>query len=89
MAATGHQASAPGTAAQPLSHPLQVQSTHALDGPSVSGSEISVIVGVRIATPLFGTGFNFCIGAHCSCMPFLALITSLPPSAWLHMHGFP
>ena len=40
-----------------------VGSTSPLDQDLVSGDEISQLVGVRIATPFFGTGFNFCVGA--------------------------
>ena len=29
-----------------------------------SGSYISSVLGVRLSTPLFGTGFNTCIGAR-------------------------
>ena len=32
------------------------------DTDQISGNYISTVVGVRIATPLFGTGFNFCVG---------------------------
>lgn len=32
-------------------------------GVGVSGTYLSFQVGARVATPLFGTGFNFCIGA--------------------------
>ncbi len=39
-----------------------VASTSPLDEEIVSGDDISQIVGVRIATPIFGTGFNFCVG---------------------------
>ena len=41
---------------------VHAQSATGLDGESITGDYISSIVGVRIATPLFGTGFNFCIG---------------------------
>ena len=76
MAASGHQtqATSPTAATEgtpfagqttgQLPGPLRIDSTAPLDGPSVSGSEISAIVGVRIATPFFGTGFNFCIGTR-------------------------
>lgn len=33
------------------------------DGLRPAGSFISSVVGVRVATPFFGTGFNACIGA--------------------------
>ena len=29
-----------------------------------TGSYIGAIVGVRISTPIFGTGFNFCVGTY-------------------------
>lgn len=51
-----------GTPVQNLPGPLQVTATSPLDGPSVAGSVISLVTGVRIATPFFGTGFNFCVG---------------------------
>ena len=47
---------------QNLPGPLQVTASSPLDGPSVAGSVISLVTGVRIATPFFGTGFNFCVG---------------------------
>ena len=47
---------------QNLPGPLQVTASSPLDGPTVSGSEISMVVGTRISTPFFGTGFNFCVG---------------------------
>ena len=52
-----------GTPVNKLPGPLRIDATTPFDGPSVSGSEISLIVGTRIATPFFGTGFNFCVGA--------------------------
>ena len=51
-----------GTPVQNLPGPLQVTASSPLDGPTVSGSEISMVVGTRISTPFFGTGFNFCVG---------------------------
>ena len=35
------------------------------DQDQITGDPISQVVGVRIATPIFGTGFNFCIGEIC------------------------
>jgi hypothetical protein len=36
-----------------------------LDNPEeATGQYLSGIVGVRISTPIFGTGFNFCVGKH-------------------------
>lgn len=52
-----------GTPVNKLPGPLRIDATTPFDGPSVSGAEISLIVGTRIATPFFGTGFNFCVGA--------------------------
>lgn len=52
-----------GTPVDKLPGPLRIDATTPFDGPSVSGSEISLILGTRIATPFFGTGFNFCVGA--------------------------
>ena len=49
---------------QNLPGPLQVTASSPLDGPSVAGSVISLVTGVRIATPFFGTGFNFCVGEY-------------------------
>ncbi|KAK9916605.1 hypothetical protein WJX75_004794 [Coccomyxa subellipsoidea] len=37
------------------------QGTSALDGEVITGDYIGAVVGVRIATPFFGTGFNLCI----------------------------
>ncbi len=45
-----------------------IGSTSGLDQDQISGDTISQIVGVRISTPFFGTGFNFCVGrapSHC------------------------
>ncbi len=56
-----------GTPVDKLPGPLRIDATTPFDGPSVSGSEISLILGTRIATPFFGTGFNFCVGTHHSC----------------------
>ena len=39
-----------------------VQGASGLDQEVITGDYISSIVGVRISTPIFGTGFNFCIG---------------------------
>lgn len=48
---------------QNLPGPLKVTASSPLDGISVSGSQVSLVVGTRISTPFFGTGFNFCVGA--------------------------
>ena len=45
-----------------LSFYWPVQGTSALDGEVITGDYIGAVVGVRIATPFFGTGFNLCIG---------------------------
>ena len=34
------------------------------DNVVATGSYISSVLGVRLSTPLFGTGFNTCIGAR-------------------------
>lgn len=39
-----------------------LQSAGGVD-PRPQGANIGVLQGVRIATPFFGTGYNFCIGA--------------------------
>ena len=36
------------------------------DGLRPAGTFISSVIGVRVATPFFGTGFNACIGALAS-----------------------
>lgn len=41
-----------------------IQGSKSLDGEFITGDYIGAVVGVRIATPFFGTGFNFCIGAR-------------------------
>ena len=68
-----------------------VASTSPLDQDSVSGDTISQLVGVRIATPFFGTGFNFCVGVATTfshvwlrplgdaCMGSAACIPACPP----------
>ena len=48
-----------------------MQGTSALDGEVITGDYVGAVVGVRIATPFFGTGFNFCIG---EVTIFLALV---------------
>ena len=39
-----------------------LQSAGGVD-PRPQGANIGLLQGVRIATPFFGTGYNFCIGA--------------------------
>jgi hypothetical protein len=39
-----------------------IQGASPYDGEFITGDYIGAVVGVRIATPFFGTGFNFCIG---------------------------
>lgn len=48
-----------------------------IDGAQPSGKYLSSAVGVRISTATFGTGFNFCIGAHALFYCLQAL-----PSGW-------
>ena len=48
--------------ADPMAEQAVIGSTGALDQDQISGDTISQLVGVRIATPFFGTGFNFCVG---------------------------
>ena len=48
--------------ADPTAEQAVIGSTGALDQDQISGDTISQLVGVRIATPFFGTGFNFCVG---------------------------
>ena len=43
-------------------NPYDVVGANPLDREVITGDFISQLVGVRIATPFFGTGFNFCIG---------------------------
>ena len=45
--------------------PLRTATLQSAGGsdPAAQGSDLSVLQGVRIATPFFGTGYNFCIGA--------------------------
>lgn len=43
-------------------NPYDVVGANPLDREIITGDFISQVVGVRIATPFFGTGFNFCIG---------------------------
>ncbi len=51
-----------GTSDPKAAEQATVASTSGLDQESISGDTISQIVGVRISTPFFGTGFNFCVG---------------------------
>ena len=56
-----------GTSDPKAAEQATVTSTSGLDQDQITGDTISQIVGVRIATPFFGTGFNFCVGrAHCT-----------------------
>ena len=52
--------------ADPTAEQAVIGSTGALDQDQISGDTISQLVGVRIATPFFGTGFNFCVGERAS-----------------------
>lgn len=59
---------------QALAGQTDIVSTKGLDQEIITGDNIGQIVGVKIATPFFGTGFNFCIGAALSgdCRVFLS-----------------
>ncbi|BDA41090.1 hypothetical protein COCOBI_01-7450 [Coccomyxa sp. Obi] len=66
-------------AGQPLN---AVQGASALDGEVITGDYISAVVGVRIATPFFGTGFNFCIDRYFGSFPKVGIV--IPnAAAWL------
>ena len=52
------------------------------DGLRPAGSYISSVVGVRVATPFFGTGFNACIGAPAALRAGL----KRPSLAWASTH---
>ena len=43
-------------------HAMQVPTVG--DNEEAQGDDLAGIVGVRISTPIFGTGFNFCVGKH-------------------------
>ena len=58
-----------GTSDPAAAEQATVSSTGTLDQDQVTGDTISQIVGVRIATPFFGTGFNFCVGEAISISP--------------------
>ena len=63
-------------------------STKTLDNEVISGDNIGQIVGVKIATPFFGTGFNFCIGAlGVSVMTLVCLQSILRLPEQLRLHG--
>eukprot|EP00884_Botryococcus_braunii_P013943 jgi/Botrbrau1/2254/Bobra.101_2s0078.1 len=52
------------------------------DSLSALGQFMELIVGVRIATPIFGSGFNFCISRYYDSFPKVGII--IPnPVAWL------
>ena len=61
-------------------NPYDVQGASPLDNNLITGDYVSQQQGIRIATPLFGTGYNFCIGENCrgtcmhACMHALAKI---------------
>ena len=42
--------------------PQNVAGATSLDNEASTGDYFSVLQGVRLATPLFGTGYNFCVG---------------------------
>lgn len=59
----------PASATVGVVNPYDVKGASPLDKEIVSGDFISQIVGVRIATPFFGTGFNFCVGTQLLLLP--------------------
>ncbi|KAK9836033.1 hypothetical protein WJX81_007709 [Elliptochloris bilobata] len=57
-------------------------STKNLDNEIITGDNIGQIVGVKIATPFFGTGFNFCIDRYFGSFPKVGIV--IPnAAAWL------
>ena len=62
MLRAGKQQQVVGQSDPKAAEQATVASTSPLDQDQVSGDTISQLVGVRIATPFFGTGFNFCVG---------------------------
>jgi hypothetical protein len=51
-------------------NPMDVNGASPLDAEVVTGDYLSGLLGVRVATPFFGTGFNFCIGKADHLCPF-------------------
>ena len=45
-----------------VDQPQDVAGANPLDSEAVTGDYFSALQGVRLATPLFGTGYNLCIG---------------------------
>ena len=94
----GQDASAPNTAqntvtatAQPDSgsqkvgvvNPYDVIGAQPLDQNIASGDYISQQVGVRVATPFFGTGLYFCVGEHALHPPCLLWHCKAAGHPWL------
>ncbi|CAL5229043.1 g12292 [Coccomyxa viridis] len=71
-----------GTSDPKAAEQATVTSTSGLDQDQITGDTISQIVGVRIATPFFGTGFNFCVDRYFSSFPKVGIV--IPnPAMWL------
>jgi len=66
MSAAGWWRAMRGAQGSTQAGPLRTATLQSAGGsdPAAQGSDLSVLQGVRIATPFFGTGYNFCIGAH-------------------------
>ncbi|CAL8462830.1 g2364 [Coccomyxa elongata] len=63
-------------------NPYDVVGANPLDREVIKGDFISQVVGVRIATPFFGTGFNFCIDRYVGSFPKIGIV--IPnPIVWL------
>ncbi|BDA49049.1 hypothetical protein COCOBI_13-1590 [Coccomyxa sp. Obi] len=63
-------------------NPYDVVGANPLDREVITGDFISQVVGVRIATPFFGTGFNFCIDRYVGSFPKIGIV--IPnPIVWL------
>ena len=51
-------------------------------GGSIGGTTLNALVGVRVATPFFGTGFNLCVDRYFGSFPKVGIV--IPnPIAWL------
>ncbi|KAK9821329.1 hypothetical protein WJX81_005860 [Elliptochloris bilobata] len=53
-----------------------------VDGLKNPGSYVSSVLGVRVSTPLFGTGFNACIDRYFGSFPKVGVVVP-SPAAWL------
>lgn len=65
-------------------NPYNIQGAQPLDQELATGDFVSNSVGVRIATPFFGTGFNLCTGERAllqTCFP--SWCGSLGDMLWL------